>query len=195
MAPALLGSCGTVSLGPCAVPANEAASAAALIETLSNDIFRSERITGISPRDYVKANPSCCSVERGETTLLDRVMWEKASLPQFDARVAIAFRRGATTIIAERFGRGDSCGRIPDDFGSTVIADGPGAAQSCAISARERANASAPLICPMPPPDVAEAVPLDLARRLRLAKVEAEAASRRQAAGARSSDDVLSKRR
>lgn len=138
--------------------------------------FQSDNVVGISPEEYLRRNPGCCSVEGGAASPIEWLIWDRYSLPKYQARAAYAYRDGGSIVRYEHHGRADACGRIPDEYGMGETVAGPEPRPGCTPpAALPDAPADAPGICAPSPPPRRAAVPIEEADRLYRLKVDAMA--------------------
>jgi hypothetical protein len=156
----------------CDIPADEADIKRALTINLIAETLRSKRIIGTSASEYLEDNPSCCSVDDADFSFIDWLLWKQSSLPKYKARAEVAYRKGTTTFTYYNFGRGNSCGGLPDIFGEENIVEGPCPARVCPPTQQAPPNGRHVIVCETPERDAApaRAVPIKVARKLMLGR-------------------------
>lgn len=153
----------------CDIPADEAGIKRTLALNLIGEMLRSKQITDTSASEYLEDNPSCCSVDDADFTFIEWLLWKRNSLPKYKARAEVAYRKGTTTFTYYKFGRGNSCGGLPDIFGEENIVGGPYPASICPPMKQTRPHDRRVLVCKTPKIDATpvKAVPIQIARTLK----------------------------
>lgn len=169
----LLCSCG-VGNGRCEIPAGEDAVRRAIVLNSLRRGFSADNIVQPSAEQYLRDNPGCCKVAERSVGLLERLFWDRYSLPRYDAEASYAYREGASVIRYSRHGQADSCGRIPDEFGWMEVIEGPNPRQVCADGRTLAESGASFCAAAAPPPHVA----VPIAEANRLARLKAGRSSR-----------------